>query len=203
MKIRCAWLSMISENDDREENTLEAENIYSSLGFGFVQEGAAWERDPFSPLSTDLLYFEVLPSGPNGSAQITFTLPDPLNAASYRWLGFRIGQAYHPILNPEGENQTLSIRLVTDGGSQTVPLIDHGLTVPFPPVTSAPGGLINARPGVTQENGGTKNAMRSYLISFRAFDDIDLGTVTAVELIFDGVDQRTVFVLDDVAFYGH
>lgn len=191
------------ENENREVNTLGGTNVYGPVGFGFVQEGPAWERDPFSPLSTGLLYFEVLPADPSGAAQIAFGIPDPLNAASYRWLGFRIGQAYHPELNPEGESQTLSIRVVTESGSQTVPLSDHGLSVPFPLVLSAPAAPANPRPGVTQANGGTKNAMRSYLVSLRAFDNIDLDAVITVELIFDGVDQQTLFVLDDLAFYGH
>ncbi|MEM7043773.1 MAG: hypothetical protein AAF543_13265 [Pseudomonadota bacterium] len=192
------------EDEDREINTRGGSNLFEPAGgFGFVQEGPAWEHDPFSPLSTGLLYFQTLPADQDGAARIAFGLPAPLNVAGYRWLGFRIGQAYHPDLNSEGENQTLSIRIAAEAGSQTVPLTDHGLSVPFPPVNEAPDPLINPRPGVTAANGGTKNALRSYLISLRAFDNIELDEVTAIELIFDGVDQQTIFVLDDLAFYGH
>ena len=44
--------------------------------------------------------------------------------------------------------------------------------------------------------------MRTYVIPFHAYDEVDLGAVEAVTLDFsDAGDEPTTFILDDIAFW--
>lgn len=154
--------------------------------------------DPFSPHNSSVLYFETAP----GQHRVTFDPPGSLDLSGYARLGLRITQVYHPVDNLTGGDLDFEIRLHDAAGSAAVSVSAHGGPLHFPAVVAAPLNPQNAEPGVTQENGQTKNAMRSYLVRLSAFAGIDLAAVDRVELDLGSGPGGQALIVDDVAFYG-
>lgn len=194
------------ENGDAGVNARGGQNVPGGAPFDLVEE-AAFRLDEFSPHSTAVLHVGVGPP-PQTASSMQFRFRQPTDVAALRYLGLRATQVYHPDTNPSGVSQDISVTLETAGGSDTVRLSEAGGTLRFHPVVPLPSIPfavplpVGAAPEVTEANGATKNAMRSYLISLRDFEDVDLGAVTAVRLSFEDVTQSTRFLLDDLAFYG-
>lgn len=166
-------------------------------GIGGQTVGWTYLSDLFSPHNTHALQFLTNNQGP---AEITFNFFEPTNLSAYSFVGFRISQVYNPDNNATGEEINFRIRLNTSQGSSAwVQVQDHGGELHFPPMVSAP---IDPNGPATKLNGGTKNAMRSYLIRQTAFGDIDLSQVESLSFNFGVSNDPLHLVLDDVAFYG-
>ena len=194
------------EDGERETNQLRGENSFLGDTFTLVQVNEAHLVDEFSPHHAGVLVVEIDPAAGDTPANLRFALPGAFNLAARRYLGLRATQVYQPELNPDGVEQSLTVTLETTAGEDTVAIDAGAPPLRFPPVTQAPAGAPPsgiAAPEVTNANGQTKNAMRSYLVSLRDFEGVDLGAVTAVRLGFGNVTQRTRFILDDLAFYGY
>jgi hypothetical protein len=89
----------------------------------------------------------------------------------YRYIIFRITQVYEPTLNPDGTPRNFHVRIHSLNGNDRVPISEHGGALHFPVKKPAPGGAIQEEQ--------TKNAMQSYLIPLRAFEGVNLSSVTA------------------------
>jgi hypothetical protein len=157
--------------------------------------GNAHELDEFSCHHTKVMKFDWTGwTQPGGPDRITFHLGAPYDLQPYRYVAFRITQVYDPVLNPEGTPRDFSLRIQSQGGDDSVPISLFGGALHFPIVVPAPVGALQEEQ--------TKNAMRSYVIPLRAFEDVDLGAVEAVTLDFsEAGEQPTSFILDDIAFW--
>lgn len=169
-----------------------------------VVVGDAHQIDDFSPHHTKVMKFdwslgnggEVTPGGV-GPDLIRFQFDDPQDLQPYRYVSIRITQVFDSETNPSGISRNFSLRLESQGGSASVPISQHGGELHFPIIVSqAP-----ITPGVNQD-GQTKNAMRTYVIPLRAFDGIDQTAVNELVLDFsDPEGESTMFLFDDVAFW--
>ena len=158
--------------------------------------GEASLLDHFSPHHTNVLYVETGP----GRQLITVSAPStPIDASGFGWFGLRITQVYLPDENESGDDIDIAIRLSDGAISASVELSDHGGLLHFPPVVAAPVVPQQVGPGVDQFNGQTKNAMRSYLVSLSAFEDVDLGNIQEIEI--DLGKKDLILIMDDLAFY--
>lgn len=166
-------------------------------GIGGQEVDWTYLNDTYSPHSTHALRFST---NNQGLATTTLNFFSATDLSAYPFLGFRIGQIYDPENNATGEDTGFRVRLNTTGGSSGwVQIEDNGGLLHFPHVTSAP---LNPMGPATQLNGGTKNAMRSYLIRSTDFTNIDLDQVESVTFDFGVTNNVRQLVLDDVVFYG-
>lgn len=190
------------ENGDRLQGLLGSV-VFTGDGFGFAQENTAYELDDYSPHTSGLLRVQIDPQVGGEPARIRFVFDTPLDLTGYRYFGFRTAQMYHPELNPVGASQSFRIRLSSDAGNDARDLADGRPEVRFPTIEPSPQESdcgFAPTPGVVND-GQTKNAMRSYLISLRDFEGVDLTAVTSVLFSFQTLTQETIIAFDDLAFY--
>ena len=167
-----------------------------------VVVGDAHQIDAFSPHHTKVMKFDwslgdggAATPGSIGPDLIRFQFDNPQDLRPYRYVSFRITQAFDPATNPSGISRNMSVRLETQGGSASVPISQHGGELHFPII-------LGDSPVVSFNDGETKNAMRTYVIPLRAFDGIDEAAVNELVLDFsDPEGESTIFLFDDVAFW--
>ncbi len=187
----------IENFEDPPTNTTTAGGpLDFSTGFTNRLIESTYLNDAFSPHSTYALSFDVIS---NQVAQMTLSASDPLDLSSYPFIGFRMGQLFDPETNSSGNLINVRLRLNTEQvSSEWVEIQNHGGLLHFPMVTSA-AGIVN--PPANLSNGGTKNAMRSYLIRRTEFAGIDPSAVESVTFEFESDEDGLKLVIDDIAFY--
>lgn len=193
------------EEGDIDLNVPEGSIDFSPLTFENQTVGEAHILDHYSPHHTQVLYFEtnVLLS-PNAEKNVTFNLPESIPVSSYGYLGFRMTQVYHPDNNPTGQSREFIIRLTGEDGSQSHNIAELAGVLPFPEIVSPPNFDVPplSPPEFTINDAQTKNAMRSFLIRLNNFNEIDMNQLQSITFDFtDNIDQKIVFIIDDLALY--